>query len=195
MVKGRWYYLYLVEDIFSRKIVGDEVHEEESGEWAAALMERTVLSERCCRLPLVLHADNGAAMKSQTLNVTLEELKITASHRRPRVSNDNAHVESLFRTVKYMLQWPPAGFSTLDEAREWVSVFTHWYNEKHYHSGIRYVTPAQRPRGDDREILMRRDEVYRAAQAAHPERWSGETRNWQPISTVTLNPEREKQAA
>ncbi|TCV94470.1 hypothetical protein EDC52_107213, partial [Biostraticola tofi] len=77
----------------------------------------------------------------------------------------------------------------------WVGIFTRWYNEEHYHSGIRYVTPAQRHRGDDREILMRRDEVYRAAQAAHPERWSGETRNWQPISTVTLNPEQEKQAA
>lgn len=195
VVKGRWYYLYLVEDIFSRKIVGHEVHEEESGEWAASLMERTVLSERCYRQPLVLHADNGAAMKSQTLNVKLEELKITPSHSRPRVSNDNAYVESLFRTVKYVPQWPSAGFGTLEEARDWVGVFTRWYNEKHYHSGIRYVTPAQRHRGDDREILMRRGELYRAAQAAHPERWSGETRNWQPISTVTLNPEREKQAA
>ncbi len=88
-----------------------------------------------------------------------------------------------------------AGFSTLDEAREWVGVFTRWYNEEHYHSGIRYVTPAQRHRGDDEEILRTRDEVYRAAQSAHPGRWSGGTRNWQPISTVTLNPERGKQAA
>ncbi len=99
-VKGRWYYLYLVEDIFSRKIGGHEVHKEESGEWAASLMERMVLSERCYRQPLVLHADNGAAMKSQTLNVKLAELKITPSHSRPRVSNDNAYVESLLRTVK-----------------------------------------------------------------------------------------------
>ncbi|TCV98682.1 integrase-like protein, partial [Biostraticola tofi] len=149
VVKGRWYYLYLVEDIFSRKIVGDEVHEEESGEWAAALMERTVLGEHCYRQPLVLHADNGAAMKSQTLKAKLEELKITPSHSRPRVSNDNAYVESLFRTVKYVPHWPSAGFKTLEDAREWVGIFTRWYNEEHYHSGIRYVTPAQRHRGDD----------------------------------------------
>ena len=64
-----------------------------------------------------------------------------------------------------------------------------------FYSGIRYVTQAQRHRGDDGEILRKRNEVYRAAQSAHPKCWSSGTRNWQPISTVTLNPEREKQAA
>ena len=97
MVRGRWYYLYLVEDVFSRKITGAEVHESESGELAAALMQCTVLRERCYRQPLVLHADNGAAMQSQTLQVKLTELNTSPSHSRPRVSNDNAHVELLFR--------------------------------------------------------------------------------------------------
>lgn len=109
VVRGRRYYLYLIEDVFSRKITGAEVHETESGEQAAALVQRTVLRERCYRQPLVLHADNGAAMKSQTLQVKLTELKITPSHSRPRVSNDNAYVESLFRTLKYVPQWPSSG--------------------------------------------------------------------------------------
>lgn len=130
VVRGRWYYLYLVEDVFSRKIVGAEVHETERGELAAALMQRTVLRERCYRQPLVLHADNGAAMKSQTLQVKLAELNISSSHSRPRVSNDNAYVESLFRTLKYVPQWPSSGFRTLSEARQWVDKFTHWYNEE-----------------------------------------------------------------
>lgn len=109
--------------MFSRKITGAEVHESESGELAAALMQRTVLRERCYRQPLVLHADNGAAMKSQTLQVKLTELNISPSHSRPRVSNDNAYVESLFRTLKYVPQWPSSGFKSVEEARVWVDKF------------------------------------------------------------------------
>ncbi|WP_080675689.1 IS3 family transposase [Yersinia pseudotuberculosis] len=194
-VRGRWYYLYLMEDVFSRKITGAEVHETESGELAAALMQRTVLRERCYRQPLVLHADNGAAMKSQTLQVKLAELNISPSHSRPRVSNDNAYVESLFRTLKYVPQWPSSGFNHLEEARVWVDKFTRWYNEEHRHSGIGYVTPLQRHTGEDKALLAQRDKVYQAARAANPKRWSRQTRNWEWQESVTLNPERGKQAA
>lgn len=195
VVRGRWYYLYMITDLYSRKITGYEVHETESGEQAAALMQRSVMREGCWRHPLVLHADNGAAMKSQTLQMKLHELNITPSHSRPRVSNDNAYAESLFRTLKYVPQWPSSGFRTLSDARQWVDKFTRWYNETHRHSGIRYVTPSERHRGEDRALLKQRDKLYRSARQAHPERWSGRTRNWQPEGPVTLNPEREKQAA
>lgn len=70
--------------------------------------------------------DNGAPMKSQVLQVKLDELKITASHSHPRVSNDNAHVESLLRTLKYVPAWPEKEFSTLEEARAWVESFVSW---------------------------------------------------------------------
>ena len=194
-VRGRWFYLYMIIDLYGRKITGYEVPETESGEQAAALMQRSVLREGCWRQPLVLHADNGAAMKSQTLQMKLYELNITASHSRPRVSNDNAYAGSLFRTLKYVPQWPSSGFRTPEDARHWVDKFTRWYNEEHRHSGIRYVTPGERHRGKDSVLLKQRDTLYRQAQKAHPERWSGQTRNWQPQGSVTLNPEREKQAA
>lgn len=96
--------------------MGYEVHEAESGEHAVALIQRTVLRDGCWQSPPVLHADNGAAMKSRTLHMKLHELGITPSHSRPRVSNDNAYVESLFRTPKYIPQWPSSGFGTLDES-------------------------------------------------------------------------------
>ncbi|WP_457810181.1 IS3 family transposase [Providencia rustigianii] len=195
VVRGRWFYLYMILDIYSRKITGYEVYETESGEQAAALMQRTVLREGCWRQPLVLHADNGAAMKSQTLQMKLHELNITPSHSRPRVSNDNAYAESVFRTLKYVPQWPSQGFKTLTEARKWVGKITRWYNDRHLHSGIGYVTPSQRHTGEDITLLKQRDAVYKTAKATHPERWSGDTRNWQRKETVTLNPEREKQAA
>jgi putative transposase len=189
-VHGQFYYLYLVEDIYSRKAVGWEVYEQESGEHAAGLMQRTVMAERCWGAPLVLHSDNGAPMKSSTLLAKLYELGVTPSRGRPRVSNDNPYSESLFRTLKYCPQWPAQGFADIDAARAWVRDFIAWYNSEHRHSRIRFVTPAQRHRGEDKEILARRDAVYQAARAAHPERWAGETRNWSPIGVVSLNPER-----
>lgn len=195
LTAGHWFYLYLTEDVFSRKIVGHEVHPVESGDHAAELVKRTVLSERCWQQPLVLHADNGAPMKSQVLQVKLRELMITPSHSRPRVSNDNAHVESLFRTLKYVPVWPEKGFASLEEARAWVESFVGWYNEEHRHSGIRYVTPGQRHRGEDRELLSQRKSVYEAAKMQNPHRWSGATRNWSRQEEVWLNPERETLAA
>jgi hypothetical protein len=103
----------------------------------------------------------------------------------------NAFVEALFRTVKYCPQFPTAGFANLDDARHWMAAFVHWYNHMHRHSGIRYVSPAQRHAGEDKTILAERHALYLEARAANPRRWSRHTRNWQPIDAVTLNPERE----
>lgn len=188
-VRGQFYYLYLVEDIYSRKGVGWEVHDRESGEDAATLIQRAVMREQCFRKPLVLHADNGAPMKSQTLQAKLYELGITPSHSRPRVSNDNPFSESLFRTLKYCPSWPSQGFESLESARQWVEKFMHWYNNEHRHSAIRFVTPAQRHAGRDAEILSRRKQVYEMAKQRNPHRWSGETRKWEPIAEVALNPQ------
>ena len=149
-VRGFYYYLYLIEDIYSRKIVGWEVHERESGSLAAELLQRTVLREQCFKSPLVLHSDNGAPMKSVTLKAKMEELCITGSHSRPSVSNDNPYSESLFRTLKYSPQWPSQGFKDLQTIRDWVQRFAAWYNNEHCHSRIGFVTPEQRHRGDDK---------------------------------------------
>jgi len=187
---GQFFYLYLILDIYSRKIVGWEVHEREGSEEAAALIGRTVLAERCYGTPLVLHSDNGSPMKSQTMQVKLYDLGITPSHSRPRVSNDNPYSESLFRTLKYCPQWPSSGFETLEAARQWVDHFVCWYNQQHRHSAIRFVTPEQRHQGEDTEILQERDRLYAQAKLKHPGRWSGSTRNWSPVEAVYLNPER-----
>lgn len=191
-VRGQYYYLYLIEDIYSRKGVGWEVYEQESGELAAKLLQRSVIGEQCLHQPLVLHSDNGAPMKSQTLLSKMHDLGITPSRGRPRVSNDNPYSESLFRTLKYCPQWPKDGFADLDEARGWVRDFMRWYNHEHRHSRIRFVTPAERHRGEDHQVLARRHALYRQARARHPGRWSGETRNWEPIRAVMLNPDREQ---
>jgi len=188
-VKGQFYYLYLFEDIFSRKIVGYEVHERECGELAAQLVQRCMLREQCFMKPIVLHSDNGAPMKSQVFKVKLEELGILPSYSRPSVSNDNAYSEALFRTLKYRPQWPSAGFKSLEQARQWVQGFVGWYNHEHKHSKLNFVTPEQRHAGQDRALLAQRKQVLQAAKQANPGRWSGEIRNCKPVGAVTLNPD------
>lgn len=189
-VIGQFYYLYMIEDIYSRKIVGTDVYEKETGEDAAKLLERTVLNEKCSQEHLVLHSDNGAPMKSQTLRSKMYELNLTSSYSRPRVSNDNPYSEALFRTVKYSPQWPTKGFESLEEARAWVRDFTQWYNHEHQHSRIRFITPTQRHQGEDEEVLNARHQLYLKMQQKNPRRWSKSTRNWKPIGSVLLNPDR-----
>tara|TARA_R110002167_G_C12637626_1_gene648098 strand:+ start:569 stop:1624 length:1056 start_codon:yes stop_codon:yes gene_type:complete len=193
-VRGLFYYLYLIEDIYSRKIVGWEIHDSERGEYAATLMQRTVMAEQCFRQPLVLHSDNGAPMKSATLLAKLDELGVTPSRSRPRVSNDNPYSESLFRTLKYRPTWPLEGFSDLAAARAWVQRFVGWYNHEHRHSQIKYVTPAQRHNGEDAGLLEHRHAVYQQAKEKRPERWSGKVRDWEPVGEVMLNPDRAEKA-
>jgi transposase InsO family protein len=192
-VIGHWFYLYLILDVYSRKIVGFEVHDRDSSDHAVDLLRRTALSEGLHAMQdrPVLHGDNGATLKATTVLAMLHWLGIKPSYSRPRVSNDNAFVESLFKTAKYRPQFPGSGFADLDAARDWASRFVHWYNHDHRHSGIRYVSPVDRHAGRDREILARRHELYQQAKAAHPARWARQTRNWDHISVVTLNPERD----
>jgi putative transposase len=179
--------------VYSRKIVGFEVHETDNSDYAVELLRRTALAEGLHALPEkpVLHGDNGATLKATTVLAMMHWLGITASYSRPRVSDDNAFVESLFRTAKYRPQFPASGFASLEDARCWASKFVAWYNNDHRHSGIRYVSPAQRHAGLDHEILARRHALYVHARAINPRRWACHTRNWRPIAAVTLNPERE----
>jgi len=190
-IRGRFFFLYLILDLFSRKIVGWEVHETESAVHSSELVQKTAWREDCIDQELVLHGDNGSPIKGQTVQVMLGKLGITASFSRPRVSDDNAFVESVFRTCKYVPHFPQTGFASLEAAREWVHSFVDWYNHQHKHRGINYVTPHQRHTGQDIEILAKRHAVYQKARERHPQRWSRDTRNWSRVGTVWLNPEKE----
>ena len=188
-IRGIYYYLYLVVDIWSRRIVGWALHDVESGELAAALVERICADNPRCDRLLWLHSDNGAAMKSAPLLAKLKTLGISPSFSRPRVSNDNPYSEALFRTLKYRPSFPSRPFADIAAAIAWVERFVDWYNTKHLHSAIKFVTPDDRHFGRHHKILSARSRVYDAARRRHPERWSGKTRNWEPIRVVCLNPE------
>lgn len=192
-VLGRWFHLYLILDLYSRKIVGWEVHDTDDAHHAAHLVRRTALSEGIATLAVkpVLHGDNGSTLKATTVLAMLNWLGVKPSYSRPRVSDDNPYSEALFRTAKYRPEFPASGFESLEAARAWAADFVRWYNVEHRHSGIRYVSPDQRHTGADHAILAARHALYGDARQRHPARWSRHTRDWSPIHAVTLNPERD----
>ncbi len=108
----------MIMDIYSRKIVGWEIHLAESGWLGADVIEKAALRERLHGKPLVLHSDNGSPMRASVLLTKLYELGITASNSRPRVSDDNAFIESLFKTLKYTPRYQTGGFKCIDACRQ-----------------------------------------------------------------------------
>lgn len=189
-VKGIYVYLYLFMDIFSRKIVGWQVYETESSAQAGEVMTDICARENITPDQVVLHSDNGSPMKGATMLATLQALGVMPSFSRPACSNDNPFSESPFKTLKYRPAYPRRPFENLLAARQWVGTFVHWYNEEHRHSAIGFVTPSERHAGLDTALLRKRAEVYEAAKATHPERWSGAARAWLPVTIVHLNPEK-----
>lgn len=189
-IQGKYFYLYLFLDVFSRKVVGWQVYAQESSQHASDMMIDICQRERIGRDQVVLHSDNGGAMKGATMLATLQKLGVAASFSRPAVSNDNPYSEALFKTIKYRPLQALKPFDDLLAARHWVTQVVHWYNEEHRHSGINYVTPAERHLGRDRVLLQQRISVYEAARARNPQRWSGKIRNWECVKVVHLNPEK-----
>lgn len=189
LVRGRYLYLYLMMDVWSRRIVGWAVEERESAELAAALFKRICQTEHVDPRGLVLHSDNGSAMRGATMVATLQALGVMPSFSRPHVSDDNPYSEALFRTLKHTPAYPTLPFPDLAAAVHWVGQFVAWYNGVHRHSAIRFVTPDQRHFRKERPILTRRHALYQRARRANPERWARDTRNWNPVNTVVLNPD------
>jgi transposase InsO family protein len=188
-VRGLYLYLYMIVDIYSRKIVGFSVHDKESSEYSSGLITQACLDENVTRDQLVLHADNGGPMKAATMLATLEKLGVVPSFSRPSVSDDNPYSEALFKTLKYHPTFPIfTKFATISDARIWCIKFVEWYNNQHLHSALKFVTPQQRHSGMDKIIRAKRHAVYQIAKKQHPERWSGKTRNWEVLETVSLNP-------
>jgi len=185
-VKGQFFYLYMVMDLYSRKAVACQVYESESGEFASDLITDACFREKISKDQVILHSDNGSPMKSATMLAKLQDLGIMPSFSRPSVSNDNPFSESLFRTLKYRPNYPEKPFENVIEARAWADNFVVWYNTVHLHSSINFITPDDRHSGKDAEILKNRHRVYLEARLKRPERWTKETRNWKPATEVSL---------
>lgn len=194
-IRGKYFYLYLFLDVFSRKIVGFDVFDEQSAERASEVVFAAYTAENVKVGEVTLHADNGGPMKGSMMLATLQNLGIASSFSRPSVSNDNPYSEAMFRTLKYCPQYPEKPFKSTESALEWVKKFVNWYNNIHLHSGINFVTPNARHNEEDQAILMKRTKIYEQAKQKNPCRWSGKTRNWARVDEVLLNTKRTNRKA
>jgi putative transposase len=191
-VTGAFFYLYMFVDVWSRKIMAATVFAEESMDLSARLFTHACFVHGVDPEGLVLHSDNGGPMKGSTMLATLQKLGVVPSFSRPMVSDDNPYSESLFRTMKYRPEYPGKAFDSLSHAQNWVDEFVCWYNTRHLHSAIRFVSPDDRHYCREHPILAQRQKVYEKARRHHPNRWSRQTRNWNPVLLVELNPAKEK---
>lgn len=190
-VAGIFFKLYIIMDLYSRKIIAWEVWEEENAAHSEDLLRRAALGENIAvnTVKVVLHGDNGSPLKAGTVLALMYVLGITPSHSRPRVSNDNAHAEAFFRTAKYHPTMVPAGFASLESARQWAASFILWYNHQHKHKALNFVTPHQKHSGEDVALLAQRHELYQQHRDKNPRRWiKGNTRDWTPVQSTALNP-------
>jgi putative transposase len=187
-VRGIYLHLYLVMDVWSRRIVGWRIADGDSAQIAAELMTQACREGNLDPRGLVLHSDNGKPMRASTLIATLQCLGIVPSFSRPHVSDDNPYSEAMFRTLKHTQAYPRLPFASLAAAQRWMLRFVDWYNTQHRHSAIRYVTPDERHSGREGDILARRHQLYQRACDTNPERWTRSTRNWRPVGPVVLNP-------
>ena len=187
-IKGQFYYLYMVIDVWSRRILGVEAHERECSKLASDFFDRICRDEEISKeMAAVLHSDNGAPMRSLTLAAKMADLGVSLSFSRPRVSNDNAYAESWFRTMKYHQSYPLRRFRDLHSVKTWIDGFVDWYNTEHRHSGIKYVTPNQRHYGQADTICRIRQQTYEEARQKHPQRWSRQPRDWSQPQVVSIN--------
>jgi putative transposase len=167
-VRGLYLHLYLMMDVWSRRIVGWRIAEGDSAELAAELITQACRDGNVDPKGLVLHSDNGKPMRASTMLSTLQWLGVIPSFSRPHVSEDNPYSESLFRTLKHTPAYPRTPFAGLASAEGWVVRFVAWYNTEHRHSAIRYVTPDQRHFGLEQQILARRHQLYQLARQPLP---------------------------
>jgi putative transposase len=168
--KWNYLYLYVVIDIYSRYVVGWMIADRESSALAKLLLKTTIREQGADPTKLIIHADRGSSMTSKPVAFMLADLGVTKSHSRPHVSNDNPHIESLFKTTKYQPQFP-ATFANIVEARAFCRAFFAWYNNEHRHSGIALLTPSDVHHGRVEEKTKLRKATLDAAYDAHPERF------------------------
>jgi len=190
-VTWSYFYLYVILDIFSRYVVGWLLADRESATLAKRLVAETCAKEKVAPGQLTLHADRGTSMRSKALGQLLADLSITKTHSRPHVSDDNPFSESHFKTMKYRPEFPDR-FGSHEDGLGFCRFFFDWYNTRHHHSGLGFLTPAQVHHGLAGGALTHRVAVLARAHAAHPERFpNGAPRVAAPPAAVWINPPRD----
>ena len=164
--KGIYLFLYLVLDEYSRKALAWRISWLQTSAEAAQLLETALIQENVLdlpedRRPEVIN-DRGRQMKAKPIQRLFEDHAMPQLFARPRTPDDNPFIESAFSTAKRVPEYP-GRFRDDAEATAYFEKYFDWYNHRHYHSGIDYVTPAQAHQGL-RDSIVRRRSVQQQAQ-------------------------------
>jgi putative transposase len=168
--KWTYFYLYVILDIFSRRVVGWCVADTESAALFKPLFEDAVTKHDVPPGQLTLHADRGPSIKAKATALLLADLGVTKSHSRPYTSDDNPFSESCFKTLKYQPQFPKR-FGSIQDAKSFCRAFFDWYNQHHRHLGIGLMTPDQVHYGQADEVHAARQTTLDNAFRANPNRF------------------------
>jgi putative transposase len=168
--KWTYFYLYVIIDIFSRRVVGWCVADTESAALFKPLFEDATAKHAVPPGQLTLHADRGPSMKAKATALLLADLGVTKSHSRPYTSNDNPFSESHFKTLKYQPQFPKR-FGCIQDAKSFCRAFFDWYNQDHHHIGIGLMTPDQVHYGQADDVHAARQKILDQAFRANPNRF------------------------
>lgn len=168
--KWNHFHLYVILDIFSRKVVAWMVAPRESALLASKLIATATTNEGVERGQLTIHADRGSSMTSKDVALLLADLGVTKTHSRPHVSDDNPYSEAHFKTLKYRPDFPER-FGSIEDARAFCQRFFDWYNNCHRHSGIGWHTPADVHHGRAELVREQRAVALDRAYQRHPERF------------------------
>ena len=194
-VKWSYFYLYVILDIFSRRVVGWRIEQAESAIQFKALFQVAMAKHAVLPDQLTLHADRGGPMKAKATALMLADLGVVKSHSRPHTSNDNPFSEAHFKTLKYQPEFPKR-FGSIDEARTFCRRFFAWYNQDHHHAGIGLMTPDQIHFGQADAIHAARQTALDAAFLSTPERFVRQRPKPPQIPTaVWINPPKKTEPA
>ncbi|WP_084517293.1 DDE-type integrase/transposase/recombinase [Desulfatiglans anilini] len=187
-VRGMFFLLYMIVDVWSRIIIAATVFEEESMDHGARLFIAACASHHVDPEGPMLHSHNGGPMKGSSILATLQKPGVVPSFSRPNVRDDNPYSKALFGTMKYRPEYPSRPFAKIQEVQTWVDAFVTWHNSEQLHRSIKFVTPDDSHYDREPQILAKRHALYQAALQRCPNRWSVPTRDWQPFQVVRLNP-------
>ena len=165
--KGVYLYLYLLLDEWSRKAIQWRISWQQTAGESRLLLEGGLEEQNILDLPEdqrpELINDRGRQMKAKPIQRLCEDHGMPQLFARPRTPNDNPFIESAFSTVKRALEYP-GRFLDDAAARTYFSRYFTWYDTKHYHSGIDYVTPDQAHQGLRPQIVEQRQDQKLSAQ-------------------------------
>ena len=180
------FYLYVIMDIWSRLVVGWTLENHEQTDIAIQMWQETLDRHQVSGKGLINHKDNGSIMTSGPMIKFVKDAKMIDSYSRAGVSDDNPFSEALFRTIKYFKNFPSC-FDSLEDGRIYFKKYFYEYNYLHKHSGIQYLTPAQRHYGEEAKILNKRNRIIKEFYDKNKHRYSKEAKLYTPIDEVKIN--------